>query len=230
MPANSCRPPIGCGDRNAIRPRSQGETLCELSMYGLIRSFNSKRFSFHRARSTNCSSARPEDVCSPGSSRIPGSDLPHEVHRIWNHFPLASVYQKTPTQKRGCRIFLSVAKEKGEYLDQPRIRRICAIASLLDVITSRHEAKFVDWLFPFVVLFFGNLRRKKEKGLSPDCFCHPSPKQKGRQLAGSRFLRRTRSVRRPKLPCASPWRRAPRPSPSCIRSRWPPPHRPIHSP
>ena len=116
-----------------------------------------------RARSTNCSSARPEDVCSPGSSRLapgldvlrhragvlrerrlPRSDLPHEVHRIWNHFPSASVYQKTLTQKRGCRIFLSVAKEKGEYLDQPRIRRICVIASLLDVITSRHEGKFVD--------------------------------------------------------------------------------------
>jgi len=28
----------------------------------------------------------------------------------------ASVYQKTPTQKKGCRISLSVAKEKGEYL------------------------------------------------------------------------------------------------------------------
>ena len=173
------------------------------------------------------SSRRPriyaEDQCprihADAERRLPRSDLPHEVHRIWNHFPSASVYQKTPTQKRGCRIFLSVAKEKGEYLDQPRIRRICVIASLLDVITSRHEAKFVDWLFPFVVLFFGNLRRKKEKGLSPDCFCHPSPKLKGRQLAGSRFLRRTRSVRRPKLPCASPWRRAPRPSPSCIRSR-----------
>ncbi len=78
------------------------------------------------------------------SGDSPASDLPHEVHRIWNHFSSASVYQKTPTQKRGCRIFLSVAKEKGEYLDQPRIRRICVIASLLDVITSRHEAKFVD--------------------------------------------------------------------------------------
>src|SRR6266513_772513 len=29
----------------------------------LIRSFNSKRFSSSRARSTNCSSARPEGVC-----------------------------------------------------------------------------------------------------------------------------------------------------------------------
>src|SRR5213595_1730972 len=120
-----------------------------------------------RARSTNCSSARPEDVCSPGSSRLapgldvlrhragvlrerrlPRADLPHEVHRIWNHFPSASVYQKTLTRKGGCRIFLSVAKEKGEYLDQPRIRRICVIASLLDVITSRYKAKFVDQPFP----------------------------------------------------------------------------------
>ena len=88
-----------------------------------------------RARSTNCSSARPEDVCSPGSSRLapgldvlrhragvlrerrlPRSDLPHEVHRIWNHFPSASVYQKTPTQKRGCRIFYPSPKKRESTL------------------------------------------------------------------------------------------------------------------
>jgi hypothetical protein len=124
------------GDQNAIRPPSQGETLCELTIYGLIRSFNSKRFSFHRARDRQIAQARGRRTSArqaPHDSRpasmscaiepacfvsgdSPGSDLPHEVHRIWNHFPSASVYQKTPTQKGAAEFFYPSPKKRESTL------------------------------------------------------------------------------------------------------------------
>src|SRR2546421_3291065 len=70
--------------------------------------------------------------------------------------------------------------------------------------------------------------QKKEKDLSPDVSVRRQAK-KGRQLAGSRFSRRTGLVGRLGLPRASPWRRTPRPSPFCIRSRSPAPARPAPS-
>src|SRR5437762_1512452 len=69
MPANSCRPPIGCGDRNAIRPRSQGKRYANYLWVDPVFQFQAILLP-SRARSINCSSARPEDVCSPGSSRL----------------------------------------------------------------------------------------------------------------------------------------------------------------
>ena len=139
---------------------------------------------------------------------------------LGNHFPSASVYQERRL-KKGAAGFFSVAKEKGGYLDQPRIRRICVIASLLDVITSRYEAKFVDQPFPLwnYSSEICAANAEKRKRLVAGRFCHPSPSKKGRQLAGSRFLRRTRPVRRPNVSRASHWPRTPRPSPFCIRSR-----------
>ena len=97
------------------------------------------RFSYRLAP---CNSLRPYDGSSSGASRSRDRPLPTPLS-LGNHFPSASVYHER-RPKKGAAGFFSIVKEKGEYLDQPRIRRICVIASLLDVITSRHEAKFVD--------------------------------------------------------------------------------------
>ena len=142
-------------------------------------------------------------------------------HYRWGTIFHRRAFTNNADPKKGLSVFFSVAKEKGEYLDQPRIRRICVIASLLDVITSRYKAKFVDQPFPLwnYSSEICAANAEKRKRLVAGRFCHPSPSKKGRPLAGSRFLRRTRTVRRPRVSHASHWPRTPRPSPFCIRSR-----------
>ena len=145
-----------------------------------------------------------------------------ETGRCQHHYRWGTIFHrraftKNADPKKSCRIFFHRQKK----LDQPRIRRIHVIASLLDVITSRYEGRFVDQPFPLwnhsSEICAANAEKRKR--LVAGRFCHPSPSKKGSQLAGSRFLRRTRPVRRPNVSRASHWPRTPRPSPFCIRSR-----------